>query len=47
MYVVDPKTGDTVKVLRRGTAGEILASEVNTPLVSTHEAKVSAGKTFC
>lgn len=44
VYVVDPVTGDTVKVLRRGTAGEVLDAEVSTPIVSTHEARVSAGK---
>lgn len=44
VYVTDPATGNTVKVLRRGTAGERLAEEINSPIVSSHQARVSAGK---
>ena len=41
VYVTDPTTGNTVKVLRRGTAGESLAEEINSPIVSSHQAHIS------
>lgn len=44
VYVTDPITGDTVKVYRNGTAGEVLDNEINSAILSTHEARVAAGK---
>ena len=44
VYVTDPISGNTAKVYRRGTSGNILDTEINSPVLSTHEARAAAGK---